>query len=753
MPPHIDPEPESAASPPSHPQGVASVDERIAAENRQIRAAMLNTQQQHWSIGKRLLYFMSLHKVASGALLGSILVMMTVGTVLLQNRSNGSGGAPAVPPVGGEAELEPIDTESYEVDLPGQEAVTGGATNSGSGLDASDNVTKPVTPTGLKLEAGATQLTARWQPVRQATQYRLEFADNAKMEQARLVTAGGQSAVLPGLQPDTRYYVRVQAVNGNGTSGWSSMVAITTRSEQSVANVARAGRVGGLRVKVNSTQSITLSWNGAAHARYYTVIRAGNSAMNNARKEYAATASKQYTVSDLRPGTTYYFTVTASNQAGYGPASAVVNGKTRPLAPQIREVSLLSSSNQIRVSFVPSTGATGYTLRYAASSSFAGARTVAVSASARTVTLSGLQPATTYFVQLRARDGSYSTAWSRTGSMHTTVAIPTGVKMADRTSTKLRVSWPRVAGAEKYQIRYAQNSQLRNSSSKTATSTNLWIDRLKADTTYYVQVRAYDGVRWTAWSKTRSMKTAVAPRQSFTITASFQNLGRERVSPVNVFRKIKNALSGRTNVTYNFAEIDASDPFDEHGALKQVFGTKGWSWFSTDQPQLARFSNDWKAGGTDIVKLLDGGQVFRSHGCPTGSEHLMISKYVNKSNSRTKFAVINTHFITHAYQRSDNNSWCRGHWDRSWQKLKDKVAALSSRGFDIIITGDFNHSSSNFPFLHGRTKFVYKSGPDVIFAIPTKGRSVSVNGKGAITTPTGESFHKNIWARLKFSGQ
>lgn len=661
--------------------GLSDVDAKIAAESIQQREfARLQAMSKRTPV-QRAFDAMNDHRlITAGALVMFIAVIGIVPSVL---RSGNTSDTASKANISTNSETDGVDTyvvdeEDYTDDAAdttangvsddqsdGSAIVQGSETNSGSSYtgNAAPSVlfTKLTVPVHIHLSTSSTALTIQWSAVPRATQYEVQISRSASMASARQLTSGAKQVVVVGLSSSTTYYVRVRAISPYTVSNWSAVVSAATKPAPQQP-VSLPSVVQGVHGKVTSSHAVTLTWSRASYATRYIVIRAADPSLSTGKKEYGSVTGTNYTISDLTPGTVYYFGVRAANANGFGPVSPAVSYKTQLEQPSITNLSLLNT-NDVRVGFSTS------------------------------------------------------------------------------------------KGAGRYEVHVSPNANMAGGSTDTFAASPATVSGLKWSTKYYFQVRARDSTFVTAWSKARSMATGIQPRASITTTVSYQNLGRENVSPTNVFRMIKSSLGGRANVVYNFGEIDASDPYDEHGALKQVFGTTGWNWFSTDQPQLSRLSSDWKSGGTELVKLLDGGQVFRSHGCATGAEYLMISKYISKQNSNTKFALINTHFITHAYAASGNNSWCRGYWDRSWVKLKDKVASLHDRNFDVIIAGDFNHHSSSFPFLHVGTRLVMKYSVDTIFAIPAKGRALTVEGSGAISTPTGESFHKDIWARLKFSGK
>lgn len=232
-------------------------------------------------------------------------------------------------------------------------------------------------------------------------------------------------------------------------------------------------------------------------------------------------------------------------------------------------------------------------------------------------------------------------------------------------------------------------------------------------------------------------------RSPITATVSFQNLGRKEASAVSVFQMIKQTMQDRPNVIYNFVEIDEGDS-GEHAALKAVFGDAGWSGFATREPTLTRMDSKWHVMDSEVVKLHG------ATGNNTGPERvLVITRYENVNDKNARLAVVNTHFVANAYN-GNMNARLKPYWNTAWEKMHDRVARLYDNNFDIIITGDFNHRGK-LPQIHPAARMVMDSGPDSIIAIPSKGRRIAEKATAVINTPSGESFHRDISARLTFA--
>lgn len=234
-------------------------------------------------------------------------------------------------------------------------------------------------------------------------------------------------------------------------------------------------------------------------------------------------------------------------------------------------------------------------------------------------------------------------------------------------------------------------------------------------------------------------------RKSTTATFSFQNLGREEASSQAVFKTIKDALWQRDNIFFNFAEIDGADT-GEHTALNNVFGDDGWSGFNTQVPSLKKLDKNWKRVSTEIVELHE------ATGNNTGPARiLVVSRFEQVDNPNTKLAVINTHFVANAYA-GNRNQRLQPYWDKAWDKLTQKVSNLHEANYDVVLTGDLNRPS-DLPTLHPQAKTITKKGPDIIIAVPAPDRKISNATEGVVNTPSGEEFHKNIWAKITFENK
>ena len=197
---------------------------------------------------------------------------------------------------------------------------------------------------------------------------------------------------------------------------------------------------------------------------------------------------------------------------------------------------------------------------------------------------------------------------------------------------------------------------------------------------------------------------------------------------------------------YNFAEINEGSEPDERSALLGVFGSANWTGQSRRVPQKSDMK-DWKITGREVV-LLHG----NVKAAPSPERVMTVTSYQHSKSSATKLAAINTHFLVNAYNNK-NNASLRTYWNTAWDKLKNRVSHLVSRGHDVVVTGDFNnHNLSMMDKIHSKARRVVKNGPDYLYVIPSGGRSVQITNKGVMNTPSGEASHNNIWATVKFSG-
>src|ERR1035441_8252210 len=184
-------------------------------------------------------------------------------------------------------------------------------------------VLNPGPPTGLTATAGNAQVSLSWTaPASDGGAaiigYDVYLGTSSHGESAAPVkTVGGTSTTVTGLTNGTTYYFTVDAVNDADLHSAPSAEASATPVPPATVPAAPAG----LTATAGDAQ-VSLSWtapasNGGAQITSYDVY-AGTTANVKLSAPVASSVGTSVTVKNLANGTTYFFKVTAVNQAGQG---------------------------------------------------------------------------------------------------------------------------------------------------------------------------------------------------------------------------------------------------------------------------------------------------------------------------------------------------------------------------------------------------------------------------------------------------
>ncbi len=228
---------------------------------------------------------------------------------------------------------------------------------------------RPGNPTGLSATAsGPTQINLSWTAPKDdggadIGGYEILLSTNAGREWTVLVENTGNAFTTyshTNLKPETTYHYFVRAVNSVGASLPSNISSATTNS------ASKPGRPTGLGATVSGREQINLSWtapkdDGGAAIRGYRIeisANTGNTWTDLVANTGGGIGISSYAHTELQPGTTHHYRVSAINSVGIGNPSNVVNATTdaaeRPDAPTgLRAVA--SGRTQINLSWTAPT--------------------------------------------------------------------------------------------------------------------------------------------------------------------------------------------------------------------------------------------------------------------------------------------------------------------------------------------------------------------------------------------------------------
>lgn len=291
---------------------------------------------------------------------------------------------------------------------------------------AAPYVALPAQPAGLAVALSSGQVSLTWDEVPGAAQYRI-YRDGTQI--AATIMPG---YVDTGLIDGTAYAYRVRAVN---VAGWSPL------SDEVVGlpTVAPPDTPTGLAVTPSDGQ-VQLGWQSSARATGYEVFRDG--------LLVATPVDPSFTDTGLVDGTSYSYTVTATNATSQSAPSAPVTAVPVARTPAAPAGVVASPGNgSVTLSWTPVDGATSY--QVLRNGSVVGTPTSA------SYTDTGLTNGTTYSYTVLAYRLNSAPSAPSTAVWATPVApplsAPTGVA-ATPGDGQVALAWTPVAGAASYRV-------------------------------------------------------------------------------------------------------------------------------------------------------------------------------------------------------------------------------------------------------------------------------------------------------------
>ncbi len=354
-----------------------------------------------------------------------------------------------------------------------------------------------------------------WNPSTNATSYEYCYDTTYDGVCSTWVSTGTNTYVgLSGLQQGTTYYWQIRSWNGtygptyaNGSP--SAYWGFTTV----IMNPGAFNKAAPANGATGVSLTPVLSWNASTNAtRYeYCFDTTNDSACSN----WISTGANTYAgLSGLQQGTTYFWQVRSWNGT-YGPtyanggASAYWGFTTVIMNPGAFNKAA-PSNGSTGISLTPvlswnaSSNATKYEFCYDTSNDNACSNWVSTGTNTY-VGLSGLQQGTTYYWQIRSWNGTYGPTYANGSASaywsFTTIVMQPGAfnktsPLNGYNSTTLSpvLSWTASTNATKYEYCYdTSNDGACSNWISTGINKYVGLSGLQADTTYYWQVRSWNG--------------------------------------------------------------------------------------------------------------------------------------------------------------------------------------------------------------------------------------------------------------------
>jgi hypothetical protein len=329
------------------------------------------------------------------------------------------------------------------------------------------------------------------------------------------------SMTLSGLKAGSTYNYDVTSANASGTSATSANYTFSTPAQAPVISNVVAGSISGT--------SATITWTtdqpSSSQIQYGTSSSYGSSSNLNP----SLTTTHSVTITGLTPGTTYDYAVTSANSNGNSATSPNFTFTTVLQAPVISAVSVSSITGTSVVISWTTDQASSSRVNYGTSTLYGSSTALnSTLATSHSVTLTGLNPSTTYDYDVTSANSAGTSATSANFTFSTLAQAPviSAVSTSGMTATSVIITWT-TDQASSSQVNYGTSTSYGSTSASNSTlvtSHSITLNGLNPGTTYDYDVTSANSAGTPATSANFTFSTlAQAPAISAVNATSITN--------------------------------------------------------------------------------------------------------------------------------------------------------------------------------------------------------------------------------------